>query len=138
MPSDSFDRIWGQTDFSCQIVGPADINGPCPYAIQFQGWVDVQFERELAARDRLTVNRMKIYLLDRYFQYRQAVPKRHLHIGGAGMGHRCIFNVFEDTYNELRVIELGLAPPPIIDVPAVVVSPTRQAQDQGIFIGEDG
>ena len=136
MSDESFDRIWNGPGFDCDTLEAADINGPCPHAIHFQAWVDVLFERELKSRDRASVNRAKIYVLDRYFQFRQAVPKKHLHIGGTSLGHRCIFNVFEDSYNELRVMELGLAPPPIIDVPVVVHAPPPP-QIAGIFLGEE-
>jgi hypothetical protein len=127
MPDESFDRIWNDPPFTARVVrGVAP--GPCGYAVQFQAWVDATFEPVLENPDAVRLNQVKIFLLDRFFQFRASVPRRHRSLGASGQGHRCIFNVFEDAYHELRVAELALSPPPI-------VGPVRPARPEGLLEG---
>lgn len=114
MADDSFEGIWNDPSFQFHPNLAANPSaGSCVYAVQFQAWVDATFECVLE-QDLVSVNHCKLFLLDRFFQFRASVPRRHHNVTSGRQAHTCIFDVFETAYNRLRVRELSLAPPPIV------------------------
>jgi len=134
MTSASFDRIWNAPPQSPEIRDPSDLAGPCPYAVQFQAWVDALLERRLANANRVTINQLKLQIQDRYFGWRERVPVAHRHIGGSGRGHLCLFAVFERAINELQQLELALDPPSIVEIISAPSAPRQQID--GFVVGE--
>lgn len=80
------------------------------------------------------VNQAKVLLLDKYFEWRSFVPKSHRNRLGA-IGHSCIFQVFCEAYESLKVVELSLTPP-MLFLPQPQPAMTLPPQIAGIFIGE--
>lgn len=74
----------------------------------------------------------KVLLVDRYFEWRATVSKSHRNRVGEN-GHVCIFHVFEQAYQQIRMVQLTVTPPQLM-VPAPPVKPPTQIQ--GITLGE--
>ena len=106
-------EIWGEQDSAPPI---------CAAAQQFQQWTEtlctsvVKAGRYDNASAAVAVNQAKLLLLDKYFEWRAAVPKSHRN--RTGEGHTCLYHVFVETYQTLRVIELSLTPPLLFLPPA--------------------
>jgi hypothetical protein len=66
--------------------------------------------------------------LDRYFEWRAAVPRQHRNRLGVA-GHPCIFQVFEEAYRQLKAAELALSPPSL-------VLPSPPPTVAGVYLGE--
>ena len=122
-----FETIWNRVeDFEIA----KEVIHWCPYARKFARWSATLIE---SSQDLnvVIVNQAKIQLIDKYFEWRIYVPKNHRnHIGPRG--HRCIYHVFEQTYEKLRLIELALKPPLLFIPPP----PSPPVQYSGIFLGE--
>ena len=84
----------------------------------------------------VSINQAKIQLVDKFFEWYRYVPRNHkLRMGSSG--HTCIFQVFENGYQRLKVIELSITPP-LLFLPvnaSVIVPPVPRIA--GIFLGED-
>jgi hypothetical protein len=124
--------IWGEPD------GPA--SPYCGPAKQFAEFAEVLYQaaQEDATRATpyglVTVNQKKLLLLDKYFEYRGVVPKAHRNHFGQ-FGHRCLWHVFEEYYNKLRVIELHLTPP-MLYLPPPPPAQLPPPQFDGLMLGE--
>ena len=132
----SFRALWEQQEFEVPDA-PDDL---CEYAKQFAAWVaqviaDVEKNPSLVA-----VNHAFLYLVHKYFEWRVVVPRNHRN--RMGVGHTCIFHVFEAGYMKLRVIQLALQPPPLTMTVSAPPAPSTPPpipplQIAGIFFGED-
>ena len=80
----------------------------CSYAAKFSEWAD-QLCAEVTKESKIaTVNQGKLLLQDKYFEWTKPVPPQHrVH---SGKSHLCIFQVYAQTYERLRAIELSLKP----------------------------
>jgi hypothetical protein len=127
--SPRFETIWNSVD---DFVVPRETMKWCPYARKFAEWsaslISVSQEPSL-----VEVNQAKVLLLDKYFEWRSHVPKSHRNRVGPG-GHRCIYHVFEQTYEKLKVIELSLTPP-LLFLPPPPPPPPPTPQIAGLFLG---
>ena len=120
-----FETIWNRVeDFEV----PAEAIEWCSYARKFAKWSATLVES--SQPNVVMVNQAKVLLVDKYFEWRIYVPKSHRNRIGTG-GHRCIFHVFEQTYEKLRVMELSLTPPMLFIPPPPLPPP----QIGGIFLG---
>jgi hypothetical protein len=62
------------------------------------------------------------------------VPLAHrLRIGP--QGHQCIYQVFKNAYERLRIVELSLIPPPIY-IPVQPLPEPKPHNIAGLFLGE--
>jgi hypothetical protein len=102
----------------------------CPNARKFAKWADKLVS---TSQTLIEVNQAKVLLLDRYFELRNYVPKSHRNRVGPG-GHRCIYHVFEQTYEKLKVIELSLTPPLLFLPPP----PPPPPQIPSLFLDMEG
>lgn len=107
----------------------------CSYAKEFSKWVDQLLSEEIQYSN-VSINQAKIQLVDKFFEWYRYVPRSHkLRMGSRG--HTCIFQVFENGYQRLKVIELTITPP-LLFLPTnqtvLLPPPPRIA---GIFLGED-
>ena len=121
-----FQTIWNRVE---NFEVPQDAIRWCPYARKFAKWAATLVETSNQPR-LVAVNQAKVLLLDKYFEWRSYVPKGHRNHVGAG-GHRCIYQVLEQTYEKLKVIELSLTPPLLFLPPP----PPPPPQIAGIFLG---
>jgi hypothetical protein len=121
-----FDTVWNRAgDFEV----PKDVIEWCPFARKFAEWaaslIETSKEPEL-----VSVNQAKVMLIDKYFEWRSYVPKSHRNRVGSS-GHRCIYHVFEQDYEQLKILELSLTPPLLFLPPP----PPPPPQIAGIFLG---
>lgn len=105
----------------------------CEFGKHFRAWTKQYCEPAIQSRDLIQINQCKIRLLDRFFDWRAAVPKSHRNRIGEH-SHTCIFHIFEVAYNSLRIAELSLSGPPIYIPPPP--QPKSLAQIAGYYIGE--
>ena len=122
----SFGTIWNRVD---EFEVPREIIEWCPYARKFAEWAASLIQTSTQG-DLVRVNQAKILLVDKYFEFRSYVPKSHRNRIGSG-GHRCIYHVFEQAYENLRLLELSLTPPMLFLPPP----PPPPPQIAGIFLG---
>lgn len=128
-------ELWGDT--------PAQLPPFCAYAEQFNAWIERLLVTVAQDKDKpnyeglVAVHKAKLLLLDKYFEWRNFVPKAHRYRLST-QGHRCLYSVFEDGYNQLRLIELSLTPPLLVTsaVPTYPRLPPPVYQIAGITLGE--
>lgn len=136
----SFESLWNShADFG-QHQQDAEVPKICSYAKKFQEWATKLCSDATSSYHQVAINQAKIFLVDRYYEWRTVVPRDHrYYIGGARAGaHICIFQVFEDAYGQLRLAELGIDPP-LLSLPAPPPPPEPPPpppQIAGIFLGE--
>ena len=80
----------------------------CAYAAQFRQWADQLCAEHCGSV--LEIAQAKVLLLDKYFDWKNFVPRIHRYHSG-DRGHFCIAHVFEHAYCQLRLAELALTPP---------------------------
>lgn len=125
-----FETIWNRIQ---EFEFPEPRPQQCVYALHFAEWT-TQLTANVAQNPHIVfVNQAKIMLVDKYFEWRNSVPKSHRNRLGNN-GHICIFQTFVDAYEQIRVVELSLTPP-MLYLPAAVPQ-AEPPQIAGIFIGE--
>ena len=124
--SPRFETVWNRVD---DFEVPREVFEWCPYARKFAEWAASLIETSKEP-EVVSVNQAKILLIDKYFEWRSFVPKNHRNHVGSG-GHRCIYHVFEQAYERLKVLELSLTPPMLFLPPP----PPPPPQIAGIFLG---
>jgi hypothetical protein len=72
--------------------------------------------------------------MDKYFEWRNSVSRSHRDRLG-NTSHTCIYQVFVDAHDQLRVVELSLTPPPLYLPEAIEEAEPDEVT--GIFIGEN-
>ena len=97
----------------------------CTFAQKFSEWAD-DLCRAGEEPTVVSITKAKVQLLDKYYEWRSFVPKNHKDRLG-NRGHICIYQVFVQTYQRLRDVELSLTPP-VLFVPP-------QSESGGTFIG---
>lgn len=103
----------------------------CYYAARFLEWAETLCSEN--GWSVVAVNQAKVLLIDKYFEWRNSVPKTHRDRTGE-RGHFCIFHVFEHAYRKLRLKELSMTPP-MLFVPEVKAEP-RMRPIPALFLGE--
>ena len=106
----------------------------CPYGQQFAEWTSELVITVSHQPDVVSVNQAKLLLQDKWHEWRSTVPRRHRNHRGSH-GHICIFQVYLQAYNQLRLIELSLTPP-LLFLPPPPPPPPPPRQLAGIFLGE--
>src|SRR6266542_3735140 len=97
----------------------------CPFAESFSKWAEELVGRTLHMPSVVAINQAKILLLDKYFEWRSYVPRKHRVIVGQQSGHICIFQIFEQNYERLKLVELSLTPP-MLFIPAPPPEPPAE------------
>ena len=125
----SFEKIWEDLE---EFELSNDSPKWCKFSVAFNKWSDTlcQFTEDSTL---ISINQAKVILLDKYFDLRRFVNKKHRDRIGS-RGHVCIFHVFEQTYIRLRAAELSLSGPLILYPPDP--PPQTPPQIAGIFLGE--
>jgi hypothetical protein len=133
-----FDELWNGEDTAELFESLPDTINFCPYAEKFYEWVNglltgvIEYAKPGAdpARSAVSVNRAKLLLQDKWHDWRTAVPKPHRRRVG-NRGHTCLFQVYEQAYHQLCVIELSLTPP------LLYVPQPPQPQIGGLYLAEE-
>lgn len=83
----------------------------CVYARNFDEWARREVLGPLASgADAVKINQAKITIQDRWYSYRQAVPREHRdHLGSAK--HICLYTVYLEALARIHQISLVAAPP---------------------------
>ena len=125
-----FEKMWHQfDDFEVPKV-PANF---CRFAKQFSDWAD-DLLKVTERPSIVAINQSKILLLDRFMDWLRAVPPSHRRIADTSH-HTCIWHVFQQAYERLKVAELSLTPP-MLFLPPAPPPPPPPPQIAGIFMGE--
>jgi len=120
-----FEALWGRFD-DFELQEPVIL---CPPAQIFSEWVNGLLESVSQEPSIVSINQAKILLQDKWHDWRSAVPQRHRnHLGNRG--HTCLFQVYEQAYNQLRILELSLTPP-------MLFIPPPPPQIPQVFLGEE-
>lgn len=83
----------------------------CVYARNFAEWARREVLDPLAeGADAVKVNRAKITIQDRWYSYRQAVPREHRDNLGSSR-HICLYSVYLEALAHIHQISLTAAPP---------------------------
>jgi len=108
----------------------------CEYAQSFLDWGN-QLLSKTKKQTVVSINQVKILLLDKFFEWYRYVPRSHrLKMGQRG--HICIFQVLVSLYAQLKVIELEITPPMVFEPPPpppMKILPRPSLA--GIVLGED-
>lgn len=135
MDKSQFDTIWER---SRELTPRAPAT--CAHAEVFDKWVIERLEIAVVEPTIVGLNQAKILLLDKYFEWRSCVGEPHRSLLSRS-GHRCIFQVFADSYTRLKAAELALAPPrlwePVAPPPPPPMPARPPRQVGGICIGEE-
>jgi len=114
----------------------------CEPASAFSTWADGLVEAAVQKQTVVAIHQAVLLLTQRYFTWRDSVPKRHRMLSGVNGGHICIFAVFEAYYRRLREAELALEPPPLAVAPVVPLAPRtipatpQRTRFDGLLIGD--
>lgn len=105
----------------------------CIYALKFQDWTSGLL-KVLKNPDPISINQTKILLSDKYFEWKRFVPQSHRQRLGIH-GHTCIYQIYENAYEKLQIVELSLTPPKIY-IPVIPPPQPKPPNIAGLFIGE--
>ncbi len=94
----------------------------CAYARAFEPVGEKVVSQAKAGRSEAAINIAMLLLQDRYFDYWREVPGEHRAQGG----HRCVSEVYEELYGQLRELQLQLVPPRFSDAPPAVAEPEEE------------
>ena len=128
-----FDSLWRRHDNFAFSERTAKT---CRYAELFAQWCRELLTAATGNASVISINQSKVLLVDKYFEWRNSVPKSHRNYLGSEGGHVCIFQVFDSAYRQLRAVELALTPP-LLFLPAPPPPPPPPPQIAGIFLGEE-
>lgn len=79
---------------------------PCEHAVAFVAWANERFEHLSNEPTPATLNQARLELLDKYFDWLQAVSNQHrITVPGAN-SHVCILEVFQAGYFYLTELAL--------------------------------
>jgi len=130
MDYQSFESIWRQfEDFEFSI----NSDDHCIFAQEFEKCLEDLLD-VIEDPDIISINQAKIQLQDKYFEWRSIVPKSHKN-RVSQVGHKCIFHVYERAYYLLRIAEISLSPPLLVEPPPSP-PPPPPPQIAGLFLGE--
>lgn len=120
----------------------------CEHAQDFAAWADRHCSQALVSPSLLTLNQAILQLTEAYFEHRAQAPKRHRALTGTA-GHKCVFTVFDEAYQQLKRAKLALAPPPLVapppppppappppSPPAPLVRREPRSRFDGLLVGE--
>ena len=127
----TFDQLWDGEDLE-DLFRALWQDGPslCCYAQKFFEWTNGLLSGVSQEPSAVSVNQAKLLLQDKWHEWRSEAPRRHSN-HFSNRGHACIFQVYEQGYHKLRLLELSLTPPLIFE------PPKPRPQIAQIFLGEE-
>ncbi len=133
-------NLWDSDDRGFEIARKSQIEPErCNFAQRFHEWAGALCNGAYERRNSVSVTQAVVLLTHKYFEWRAYVPNSHRNRLGS-RGHVCIFQVFAEAYERLKVLELSLSPPAIFlpPIPASLPPPASTTRNiAGIFIGEE-
>jgi hypothetical protein len=96
--------MWEGTDFTFSFGEEAQPEY-CAFSLQYRAWALELVGRTLAECDHVKIAQAKVMLLDKYYEWKTAIPKNHRR------RHLCILDVLDEAYQTLKAVELSLTPP---------------------------
>ena len=129
-----FAELWDHQEFHLPEEDQVKI---CPAARKFGEWCEPPINEAVRQKDPIALNQAKIHLLDRYFNWRGSVTKRHRELV-RDEGHICLWAIFERAYQQIRAAELVLTPVQLfVPEPAPPPQPPTVIKEaSGIYLGE--
>ena len=124
----SFESLWNGVENFDLSEEPLKV---CPFAQKFSTLTEDLLANVTKEPSIALIIWTKAALLDRYFEWYVVVPKSHRN-RIRSVGHKCIFQVFIESCERLKAIELSLTPTLSLSQP---VSSPPQEISGGIFIG---
>lgn len=105
----------------------------CGYAREFYGWIN-QYIFSNKEHDLISVNQAKVVLVDKYLEWRSFVPKKHQECITV-RGHTCIYHVFIQACERLKVTELLLLKPMLFIPHPPLPTPRIEPKGPVLFLG---
>lgn len=96
--------MWDDTEFTFSLFEEAQPQY-CAYSLQYRTWAMELVGSTLAEQDHIRIAQAKVMLLDKYYQWRAAIPRRH------ARRHLCVLDVLDEAYQTLKAAELSITPP---------------------------
>lgn len=119
------DRIWNERLYTYDPTEALERQLPCVYARTFQAWVDIIFEKHLAAADLMRLNQLKIVVQDKFFEIQARVPPEHRHDGTRDPDHPCVYSTYARAIEAIHERELDLDPPALVPPPPPPAPPAK-------------
>ena len=131
----SVEQAWQRhDDFTIPAADGAD--QPCSYAQAFAQQVAELCQVAFRDPSHVSINQALLQVCKKYWEWYYVVPKRHRH-HVAGRQHRCIHAEFRYASEQLKRLELSLAPPMLfLPLPPPPPPPRVEETFAGITLGE--
>lgn len=104
----------------------------CEPALAFAVWAEALCAAVERSPEPWEINRAKLLLAERYFEWYAVVPRRHRETV-RDHAHHCIFRVLRDAWFRLRQVQLSVDPP-VLAAP-VVPQPRPAPQIPALYLG---
>jgi hypothetical protein len=110
------------------VLAPEKAQEPCEAAKIFATWAEATCQEALVEPTFVKLSVAMLQIFKSYMERRAALSTRHQYQVGE-RGHRCIWHVLANSYQQLRAAELKLGPiklfepPPPPPPPPVVITP---------------
>jgi hypothetical protein len=113
----------------------------CPLAQQFFDLINPMCQEAIQSGSTIRINQVKLQTQDSYFNYRAIAPQNHRFNMNPRSNHICLFHVYEQIIEQLRLAELKLCPPQLYipeppPPPPPLPPPPPPPQIGGIFLEE--
>ena len=116
--SDFFSRVWNAEPFEVDLDAWPDLKGPCQFAVVFQAWIDVLFNKHLEGADLVRLHQLLLQVQRRFFELHARLPDEHRYEDGREPDHHCVFSVYKAAVDLLHERRDDLDPPPVVLPPA--------------------
>ena len=123
-------RIWEQH----KIEFPDPPPNYCEHARRFKESADALVADAVRDPTEITLNQSMLLLTKTYWDFYESVPKVCKNHIGTRNGHICLFQVYRETWEKLRALELTNVSRPRVFEPSPPPTPPQIA---GVFIGEE-
>lgn len=110
----------------------AAYGGSCSYAPAFADVAEALLAPVRGVPGEVSVNIAMLQLQAKFFDFWRDVPQEHKVL----TGHRCVFQVYEEAYRELRELELRIVPPKF-STPAIPAGPPPKPEPRFFLLPED-
>lgn len=109
-----FDEVWGKRHFTSERPPPrlveVDPRRTCGDAKEFEQWIEALLRQHPPNNDLITINQLKVALTDRWHELHRSLPAKHRTMGDGTRGHRCVFAVYMEAYDNLLYLERAIVP----------------------------
>jgi hypothetical protein len=124
--------MWEGTDFTFSFGEEAQPDY-CAFSLRYRAWAMELVRSTLAEPNHIAINQAKVMLLDKYYEWKTAIPRNHRR------RHLCILDVLDEAYQTLKAAELALTPPQLyLPAPSKRERKKKEPPDEptGSILGE--